>query len=139
MRIDQSLPVLVVDDYTTMTRIIRTILKQLGFANVERVHDGNQALAKLRDGSYSMVISDWNMAPMSGYDLLKEVRSDEKLANIVFIMISVESSIPRVVAARKAQADSYVTKPFSAQTLKAKIEEACANSAAIRGSGHQAA
>ena len=102
MRLDLSLRVLVVDDFNTMTRIICNILKQIGYQNVEMVNSGNEALAKLRAEKFSIVISDWNMESMSGYDLLKEIRSDEKLANVCFIMISAEPSISRVVEAKKA-------------------------------------
>ncbi len=137
MRLDLSLPVLVVDDFTTMTRIIGNILKQIGFENVEMVHSGNEALAKLRAEKYSIVISDWNMESMSGYDLLKEIRSDERLANVCFIMISAEASISHVVGAKKAHADSYLVKPFNALSLKAKIEEAFANRRIGGGSFHQ--
>jgi two-component system chemotaxis response regulator CheY len=139
MRLDLSLPVLVVDDFTTMTKIICNILKQIGFQNVDMVHSGNEALAKLRAQKYSLVISDWNMESMSGYDLLKEIRSDEKLANVCFIMISAEASISHVVEARNAHADSYVVKPFNAQSLKAKIEEAFTNRRTSGGSFHQPA
>ena len=123
MRLDPSKPVLVVDDSSAATEIVCRILKQLGYTNIEAVHDCNVALARLREDRHPMVIADWNMEPMSGYDLLKEVRSDERLAGIRFIMISAESSIPHVVAARKAHADSYLVKPFSAQSLKARVND----------------
>lgn len=139
MRLDLSLPVLVVDDFTTMTRIISKLLKQIGYQNVDMVYGGNEALAKLRAEKYALVISDWNMNSMSGYDLLKEIRSDEQLANVCFIMISAEASISHVVEAKKAHADSYVVKPFNAQSLKAKIEEAFANRRTGGGSFHQPA
>lgn len=126
MHIDHSLPVLVVDDFATMTRFIPTILTLLGFVNVETVFDANEAILRLRAGRYSMIISDCNMTLMSGLDFLNDVRSDEALANIPFIVVSTDSSIANVESAKKACADSYLVKPFGAQTLKAKIEEAFA-------------
>ncbi|HWE79414.1 MAG TPA: response regulator, partial [Pseudolabrys sp.] len=88
MALDLSMPVLVVDDYSTMIRIIRNLLKQLGFDNVDDAGDGSAALAKLRQQKYGLVISDWNMEPMSGYDLLQEVRGDPELAKLPFIMVT---------------------------------------------------
>lgn len=124
MRVDPSAPVLVVDDSITMGRIICTLLKQAGFRSVELVQSGAEALVQLRAKSYAIVISDWNMEPMSGYDLLKEIRSDNRLANVRFLMISAETSIDKVVAAKRARADSYLVKPFDAETLRKKIVEA---------------
>lgn len=124
MHIDLSQPILVVEDSTTMSQIMRAILRQIGFRNVDQVQNGNEALTKLRAGNYSIIISDWNMESMSGYDLLKEVRADEKLAHIRFIMVSAEPSIAHVVATKKAKANCYLMKPFNAEALRAKIEEA---------------
>jgi two-component system chemotaxis response regulator CheY len=126
MRIDVSIPVLVVDDSTAIATIVCTILKQLGFKRVDVAHDGSSALALLQGTKYGLVLSDWNMEPINGYELLKAIRADETLAGVKFIMISADSSIPNVVAAKRADADSYLLKPFSAQSLKAKIEEAVA-------------
>lgn len=126
MHIDHSLPVLVVDDFATMTRFIPTILTLLGFVNVETVFDANEAILRLRAGRYSMIISDCNMTLMSGLDFLNDVRSDEALENIPFIVVSTDSSIANVESAKKSCADSYLVKPFCAQTLKTKIEEAFA-------------
>ena len=122
MAVDPSMPILVVDDYQTMVRIIRNLLKQLGFENVDDASDGNAAIAKMRDKKYGLVISDWNMEPMTGYDLLKEVRSDPNLATTPFIMITAESKTENVIAAKKAGVNNYIVKPFNAQTLKGKIE-----------------
>ena len=121
MAVDMSTPVLVVDDYKTMIRIIRNLLKQLGFTDVDDAADGSEALSKLRSRQYGLVISDWNMEPMTGYELLKEVRADEKLAKTPFIMITAESKTENVVAAKKAGVNNYIVKPFNAQTLKTKI------------------
>lgn len=121
MAVDMSMPVLVVDDYKTMIRIIRNLLKQLGFTNVDDAADGSEALAKMRGRKYGLVISDWNMEPMTGYELLKEVRSDEHLAPTPFIMITAESKTENVIAAKKAGVNNYIVKPFNAATLKTKI------------------
>src|SRR5215470_11732800 len=102
MAVDLSMPVLVVDDYSTMIRIIRNLLKQLGFDNIDDASDGSMALDKMRGKKYGLVISDWNMEPMTGYDLLKEVRADPNLATTPFIMITAESKTENVIAAKKA-------------------------------------
>ena len=122
MAIDVSMPILVVDDYNTMIRIIRNLLKQLGFEDVDDASDGSAALAKLREKKYGLVISDWNMEPMTGYELLKEVRSDPGLSKTPFIMVTAESKTENVIAAKKAGVNNYIVKPFNAQTLKTKIE-----------------
>ena len=122
MSLDPSIPVLVVDDYSTMIRIIRNLLRQLGFADVDDANDGASALAKMRSKRYGLVISDWNMEPMTGYDLLQQVRSDPGLGGTPFIMVTAESKTENVIAAKKAGVNNYIVKPFNAQTLKAKIE-----------------
>lgn len=122
MPVDASMPILVVDDYKTMIRIIRNLLKQIGFENVDEAGDGSEALSKMRQRKYGLVISDWNMEPMTGYELLKEVRSDGSLARTPFIMVTAESKTENVVAAKKAGVNNYIVKPFNAQTLKSKID-----------------
>jgi two-component system chemotaxis response regulator CheY len=121
MAVDLSMPVLVVDDYNTMIRIICNLLKQLGYQNIDNATDGASALDKLRTGRYGLVISDWNMEPMSGYDLLKAVRADAQLAKTPFIMITAESKTENVIAAKRAGVSNYIVKPFNAQTLQRKI------------------
>ena len=121
MAVDLNAPVLVVDDYQTMIRIIRNLLKQLGFDNVDEASDGQEALTKLKAKKYGLVISDWNMEPMTGYELLREVRSDDLLKPTPFIMVTAESKTENVIAAKKAGVNNYIVKPFNAQTLKAKI------------------
>ena len=121
MAIDSNLPILIVDDYKTMLRIIRNLLKQLSFTNVDEASDGSEALVKLRDKEYGLVISDWNMQPMTGLDLLREVRADAALQHLPFIMITAESKAENVVAAKQAGVNNYIVKPFNAETLKAKI------------------
>jgi len=111
-----------VDDYNTMVRIIRNLLRQLGFEHIDDANDGSQALEKMRVKKYGLVISDWNMEPMTGYDLLQQVRSDPGLAATPFIMVTAESKTDNVVAAKKAGVSNYIVKPFNAQTLKTKIE-----------------
>ena len=123
MAVDMSMQILIVDDYKTMLRIIRNLLKQLEFDNVEEATDGQEALAKLRAGSFGLVISDWNMQPMTGLDLLKEVRADARLKEIPFIMITAESKTENVVAAKQAGVSNYIVKPFNAETLREKIEK----------------
>lgn len=122
MAVDLSIPVLVVDDYNTMVRIIRNLLRQLGFEDVDDASDGSTALAKMRERKYGLVISDWNMEPMTGYTLLQEVRADPELATTPFIMVTAESKTENVIAAKKAGVSNYIVKPFNAQTLRSKIE-----------------
>lgn len=122
MAVDLSIPVPVVDDYKTMIRIIRNLLKQLGFSDVDDAADGTEALGKMRQRKYGLVISDWNMEPMTGYELLKEVRTDDGLARTPFIMVTAESKTENVIAAKKAGVNNYIVKPFNAATLKSKID-----------------
>ncbi len=118
---DMNIPILIVDDYKTMLKIVRNLLNQLGFSNVEEAMDGSAALQKIRSKNYGLVISDWNMEPMSGLELLKEVRLDSKLKDVPFIMITAESKSENVIAAKEAGVNGYIVKPFTAATLKSKI------------------
>ena len=122
MAFDLSMPILVVDDYATMIRIIRNLLKQLGFVNVDEAGDGSAALNMMRQKNYGLVISDWNMEPMTGFELLREVRADDQLSRTPFIMVTAESKTENVIAAKKAGVNNYIVKPFNAATLKAKID-----------------
>ncbi|WP_341991023.1 response regulator [Azorhizobium sp. AG788] len=122
MAVDLSMAVLVVDDYKTMVRIIRNLLKQIGFEDVDEASDGTEALTKLKERQYGLVISDWNMEPMTGYELLKRVRDDADLSTIPFIMVTAEAKSENVIAAKKAGVSNYIVKPFNAQTLKGKID-----------------
>ena len=122
MAIDTSMPILVVDDYNTMIRIIRNLLRQLGFEDVDDASDGSAALAKMRGKRYGLVISDWNMEPMTGYELLQQVRSDPSLHGTPFIMVTAESKTENVIAAKQAGVNNYIVKPFNADTLKSKID-----------------
>jgi len=121
MAVDKNMKVLIVDDYKTMQRIMRNLLRQLEFANVEEADDGAEALQKLRQGEFGLVISDWNMEPMTGLQLLKEVRADDNLRGIPFIMVTAESKTENVVTAKQAGVSNYIVKPFNAQTLKQKM------------------
>lgn len=115
--------VLVVDDYSTMRRILRNLLTQLGFTDIEEAQDGSSALEKLRNSKpVDVIISDWNMQPVSGLQLLQQVRADQKFAKLPFVMVTAESSSENVVAAKKAGVSNYIIKPFNAQTLKSKLE-----------------
>lgn len=127
MTVDKAMSVLIVDDYKTMLRIIRNLLKQIDFHNVDEAGDGAEALARLRNGGYGLVISDWNMAPMTGLQLLQEVRADAKLKATPFIMITAESKTENVVAAKQAGVSNYIVKPFNAETLREKIEKVLAH------------
>jgi len=120
--------VLIVDDYKTMLRVIRNLLAQLGFKNVDEATDGTMALEAMKNKKYGLVISDWNMEPMSGLDLLKNVRASKTgIESTPFIMITAESKVENVVAARQAGVNNYIVKPFSAETLKGKIAAVLGN------------
>lgn len=123
MPIDKSMNVLIVDDYRTMLRIIRNLLKQIDFHNVEESADGADALARLRARHFGLVISDWNMYPMTGLQLLQEIRADAKLCATPFIMVTAESKSENVIAAKQAGVSNYIVKPFNAETLRDKIEK----------------
>jgi two-component system, chemotaxis family, chemotaxis protein CheY len=119
---DKKMNILVVDDYATMRRIIKNLLNQLGFTNIEQAADGAQALQILRSTQIGLVVSDWNMEPMTGLQLLKEVRADAKLRDLPFIMVTAESKTENIIAAKQAGVNNYIVKPFNAETLKKKIE-----------------
>ena len=121
MTVDKNIPILIVDDYKTMLRIIRSLLKQLGFENVEEATDGGMAMEKIREKNFSLIISDWNMEPVTGFELLKTVRANEATKAIPFILITAESKTENVVAAKQAGVSNYIVKPFNAETLKTKL------------------
>ena len=127
MAIDLNMQILIVDDYKTMLRIIRNLMKQLGFNNVDEATDGSAALQKLRDKRYGLVISDWNMEPMTGLQLLQEVRADGELKAMPFVMITAESKTENVIAAKQAGVNNYIVKPFNAATLKSKLQAVLGN------------
>ena len=121
MAVDKNMKVLIVDDYQTMLRILRNLLKQLEFLNVEEAKDGSTALALLRKEKFGLVISDWNMEPMTGIQLLREVRADPALKSIPFIKITAESKSENVITAKEAGVSNYIVKPFNSETLKSKL------------------
>ncbi len=124
MAVDKNMNVLVVDDYQTMIRIIKNLLKQLGFNNVDEATNGQSALDQIASKRYGLIISDWNMEPMSGLDLLKTVRStqgNDNISKVPFIMVTAESKTENVIAAKQAGVNNYIVKPFNAETLKTKI------------------
>ena len=121
MSVERSMPILIVDDYKTMLRIIRNLLQQLNFNNIDEATDGGMALERMREKHYGLVISDWNMQPMTGLELLREVRGDSSLKATPFIMVTAESKTENVIAAKEAGVSNYIVKPFNAETLRAKI------------------
>ena len=122
MSIDPAkLKILVVDDFSTMRRIVRNLLKELGFTNVEEAEDGAVALGKLREGNFEFVVSDWNMPNMDGLTLLQNVRGDARLKTLPFLMITAEAKKENIIAAAQAGASGYIVKPFTAATLSEKL------------------
>ena len=121
MAVDKNMKIMIVDDYSTMLRIIRNLLRQLDFVNVDEANNGSDALQKLKESPFNLIISDWNMEPMTGLDLRKAVRADAKLKHIPFIMITAESKTENVVLAKQAGVSNYIVKPFNAETLKTKM------------------
>jgi two-component system chemotaxis response regulator CheY len=121
MAVDKSMNVLVVDDYKTMIRIVRGLLQQLGFANVDDAMDGPTALEKIRQTDYGLILSDWNMAPMTGYELLKAVRAEPRTRSTPFLMVTAEAKTENVIAAKQAGANNYIIKPFNLAVLKLKL------------------
>ncbi len=121
MSVDKSMNVLVVDDYKTMVRIVRNLLIQLGFQNVDDAADGGQALAMLKSKDYGLVLSDWNMQPVTGLDLVKSIREDDRLKSLPFVMVTAEAKVENVMAARQAGVNNYIIKPFTLAVLKQKL------------------
>lgn len=120
---DKNMKILVVDDFSTMRRILKNLLRDLGFSNVEEADDGTTALPMLKTGKFQFLITDWNMPGMSGFDLLKAVRADNALKNLPVLMVTAEAKRDQIVAAAQAGVNGYVVKPFTAAVLKEKIEK----------------
>ena len=120
---DPNMKFLVVDDFSTMRRIVRNLLKELGFSNVEEAEDGADALSKLRNGGIQFVISDWNMPNMTGLDLLKNIRADAALKSLPVLMVTAEAKKENIIAAAQAGASGYVVKPFTSATLDEKLNK----------------
>ena len=119
--VNSDLKFLVVDDFSTMRRIVRNLLKELGFTNVEEAEDGNIALQKLRGGGFDFIVSDWNMPNMTGIELLKEVRQDPSLKHLPLLMVTAEAKKENIIEAAQAGASGYIVKPFTAATLDEKL------------------
>ena len=123
MALDFNMKILVMDDFSTMRRIIKNILKQIGFVNVDEAENGEIALAKIGDGNYDFIISDWNMPEMTGIELLKQVRANEMTKDMPFLMVTAEAKKENVVEAVKAGVNNYIVKPFTAEVLQDKISK----------------
>ena len=121
----KDMRVFIVDDYTTMLRILRNLLRQLDINSVEEATNGDTAYQMLQKAPPDLIISDWNMVPVTGLDLLKKVRADARLKHIPFIMVTAESKTENVIAAKQAGVSNYIVKPFNAETLRAKIASVC--------------
>ncbi|OLO08276.1 two-component system response regulator [Salinicola sp. MH3R3-1] len=120
---DKNMSILVVDDFPTMRRIVRSLLKELGFENVEEAEDGQEALIKLRTGAFEFVVSDWNMPNLDGLEMLKEIRQDPQLSSLPVLMVTAEAKKENIIAAAQAGANGYVVKPFTAATLEEKLNK----------------
>ena len=121
MAINLNMSVLIVDDCKTMLKIDKSLLTQIGFTNIDEASNGAMAIGKLQEKQYQLVVSDWNMEPMTGLDLVKNIRANEATKNIKFLMVTAESKTENVIAAKNAGADNYIVKPFNVETLKAKL------------------
>lgn len=132
---DFKVKVLVVDDFPTMRRIVKNLLKQLGFENIDEAEDGMAALGKLRNGGYGLVVSDWNMPNMEGIDLLRAVRTEPIVKDIPFLMVTAEAEKEKVIEAIKAGVDNYVVKPFTAEVLKEKLEKIAERKPSLKAGG----
>jgi two-component system chemotaxis response regulator CheY len=121
MAVDKSMNVLVVDDYKTMIRIVRGLLEQLGFVNIDEALDAPSALDKIKQKDYGLILSDWNMSPMTGLELLKAVRSAERTRKTPFVMVTAEAKTENVLLARQAGVNNYIIKPFNLAVLKQKL------------------
>lgn len=120
---NKNLKILVVDDFPTMRRIIRNLLKDLGYENVDEAEDGAMALEKLRNGSFDFVVSDWNMPNLDGLEMLKQIRADANLGSLPVLMVTAEAKKENIIAAAQAGASGYVVKPFTAATLEEKLNK----------------
>ncbi|MDT8879161.1 chemotaxis response regulator CheY [Halomonas sp. 1390] len=120
---DKNMSILVVDDFPTMRRIVRSLLKELGFTNVEEAEDGQDALNKLKAGGFEFVVSDWNMPNLDGLDMLKQIRADDGLKDLPVLMVTAEAKKENIIAAAQAGANGYVVKPFTSATLEEKLNK----------------
>ncbi|MEQ6887177.1 chemotaxis response regulator CheY [Halomonas sp. CS7] len=120
---DKNMSILVVDDFPTMRRIVRSLLKELGFTNVEEAEDGQDALNKLKAGGFEFVVSDWNMPNLDGLEMLKQIRADDGLKDLPVLMVTAEAKKENIIAAAQAGANGYVVKPFTSATLEEKLNK----------------
>lgn len=120
---DLSIKVLVVDDFSTMRRIVKNLLRQIGYSNIEEAEDGAQAFSKLKNGGYGFVVSDWNMPNMDGLELIKAVRSDPQLKGLPILMVTAEAEKEKVITAIQAGVNNYIVKPFTGEVLKEKMDK----------------
>lgn len=121
MSVDKAMNILIVDDYKTMLKIVGNLLRQLGFTNIDEATDGGMALEMFGHKNYGLIVSDWNMEPMSGLDLLKQIRAGANNNKVPFIMVTAESKTENVIIAKQAGVNNYIVKPFNAETLKTKL------------------
>ncbi len=128
-----KIKVLVVDDFPTMRRIVKNLLKQLGFENIDEAENGEEALKKLKSGDYGLVVSDWNMPVMEGIELLKHLRNDPQIKDIPFLMVTAEAEKEKVIEAIKAGVDNYIVKPFTGEVLKEKLEKIAQKKPSLKG------
>jgi two-component system chemotaxis response regulator CheY len=121
--LDKNMKILVVDDFSTMRRIIKNLLRDLGFTNIQEADDGNTALPMLQQGDFDFVVTDWNMPGMQGIDLLKEIRKDDNLSHLPVLMVTAEAKREQIIQAAQAGVNGYIVKPFTAVTLKEKLDK----------------
>jgi len=123
LNVDKNIKILVVDDFSTMRRIVKNLLRDLGFTNTHEADDGNTALPMLQKGDFEFVVTDWNMPGMEGIDLLKAIRSDDSLKHLPVLMVTAEAKREQIIEAAQAGVNGYIVKPFTAATLKLKLEK----------------
>ena len=130
---DLNMKILIVDDFSTMRRIVKNLLKQIGYTNIEKAEDGAQAYEKVKNGGYGFVVSDWNMPNMDGLELVKSVRSNPDIKNLPILMVTAEAEKDKVVAAIQAGVSNYIVKPFTGEVLKEKMDSILAKIKAASG------
>jgi two-component system chemotaxis response regulator CheY len=122
MPVDKNMPILIIDDYKTMLKIVRGLLNQLGFTNIDEATDDSMAWSLMQEKQYKLLLCDWNMEPMNGLDLLKKIRADEKFKTMPFIMVTAETKAENIMIAKQAGVNNYIVKPFNLATLKTKMQ-----------------
>ena len=123
VKLDKNIKILIVDDFSTMRRIIKNLLRDLGFTNTHEADDGNTALPMLKSGDFQFVVTDWNMPGMQGIDLLKAIRADDKLKSLPVLMVTAEAKREQIIEAAQAGVNGYIVKPFTAATLSEKLDK----------------